>query len=418
VGAFGGCFGTLFRGAGRRWARAISAAALYLAVAGTAIVAQSTAQAVAGGSLAGRLTDLHSRPVDGATLVLRNAATGAEALTTTAKNGAYRFLGLAPGEYTLVTGSGHLDGIFISAGHEARVQAAFDPDRQRAVRPDEVRQVQVHSDPAPLSPNRAGSVAAAPTTDLSKALAKPLPKPLNEHPSTAAMTLEVRLDSKPVGNLPLSAASLDGAAPNIHEHKLGQTKESPVSLAPETRFDSEPIQTLSLTASAVASPARAKPFPDSSPDLNPGAPAAEPSPGSVAVNAAVKKTDNSTIALYVPPPGLIESTRTMGNLEMIPTLAGITAQPLMLHSAGSSMAIAAVSVAQSQLKAAHFQVVAAARTIAPDSSAPVIALSGEQLQDLPLTGRRWEHFVLDAPVTSAMTNEDSQTAPHTERQGA
>ena len=157
MGAFGDCFGTLFRGAGGRWARATSAAALLVAGAGITIAAQS----VAGGSLAGRLTDLHSRPVDGATLVLRNAATGAEALATTAKNGSYRFIGLAPGEYTLLTGSGHLDGIFISAGHEARVQAAFDPDRQSAALPGKIPQAQVHSDPAPLSPNRAGSVAAA-----------------------------------------------------------------------------------------------------------------------------------------------------------------------------------------------------------------------------------------------------------------
>ena len=64
---------------------------------------------------------------------------------------------------------------------------------------------------------------------------------------------------------------------------------------------------------------------------------------------------------------------------MHPALAGIAAA-LHVQSAGSSMAVAAVSAAQSQLKAAPFQVVAAARTIAPDSSAPVIALSGEQLQ--------------------------------------
>jgi hypothetical protein len=413
VGAFGGCFGTLFRGAGRRWAKAISVAALLVAAAGTPVLAQSIAQSMAGGSLAGRLTDLHSRPVDGATLVLRNTATGAEALTTTAKNGTYRFLGLAPGEYTLVTGSGHLDGIFISAGREARVQAAFDPDRQRAVLPDEVRQAQVRSDPAPLSPNRAGSVAAAPITDLSK----PRPKPLIEQPSTTAMTMEARLDSAPVGNLTLSAGSLDGAAPNIHEPKLAQTKPSPIFVAPETRFDSEPIQSLSLAATAVAIPPRAKPSPDFSLDLNPGDPAAAPPPVSVPVHAAVKRTDNSTIALYVPPPALLESIGTTGNLEITPTLADIAAKPLMLHSAGSSIAIAAVSAAQSQLHAAPFQVVGAVRSIAPDSSLPVITLSGEQLQALPLAGRRWENFVLDAPVASAMTNEDSQTAPHTERQG-
>jgi Carboxypeptidase regulatory-like domain len=252
VGAFGGCFGTLFRGAGRRWARRISTAAVCLAVAGTSVLAKSTAQSMAGGSLAGRLTDLHSRPVDGATLVLRNAATGAEALTTTAKNGTYRFIGLPPGEYTLVTGSGHLDGIFISTGHEARVQAAFDPDRQRAVRPDEVRQVQVRSDPAPLSPNTAGSVAAAPIKDLSK----PLPKPRMERPSTIEMTREAKLDSEPVGNLTLSAANLDGATPDTHG-----PKSSSISPAPEARFDPEPIQYLTLAATAVAKPPRANSSP-------------------------------------------------------------------------------------------------------------------------------------------------------------
>ncbi|HET6208424.1 MAG TPA: carboxypeptidase-like regulatory domain-containing protein, partial [Terracidiphilus sp.] len=218
MGAFGGCFGTLFRGAGRRWARAISAGALCLAAAATPIAAQS----MAGGSLAGRLTDLHSRPVDGAILVLRNAATGAETLTTTAKNGAYRFIGLAPGEYTLVSGSGHLDGIFISAGHEARVQAAFDPERQRTVLPDEVRQAQVHSDPSPLSPNRAGVIAAAPSRDLSK----PRATPLMERPETTEMIRQARLEPEPIGTLPLSAGNLDGAATNFHGPKPAQNQPS------------------------------------------------------------------------------------------------------------------------------------------------------------------------------------------------
>ena len=238
--------------------------AVCLAVAGTPVLAQSTVQLTAGGSLAGRLTDLHSRPVDGATLVLRNAATGAEALTTTAKNGTYRFIGLAPGEYTLVTGSGHLDGIFISAGHEARVQAAFDPDRQRAVLPDEVRQAEVRSDPASLSPKRAGSVAAASITDLPKPPAKPVPKPLMEQRATIEVTREARLEPEPAGNLPLNAGNLNGAAQKIQESKPAQNKPSPISPAPETSFESEPIQDLTLAATAVGEPPRARPSPDSS----------------------------------------------------------------------------------------------------------------------------------------------------------
>ena len=86
------------------------------------------------GSLAGRLTDLHSDPLAGVSIVLRNQATGAEARTTTAKNGAFRFVSLDAGEYTLEAaaphlGHGHLEGIFVTGGTEAHVQAAmnFEP---------------------------------------------------------------------------------------------------------------------------------------------------------------------------------------------------------------------------------------------------------------------------------------------------
>ena len=57
------------------------------------------------GALSGKLTDLHSTPLDGATVVARNTATGAEARTVTQKNGSYRFTGLPAGEYTLLAES-------------------------------------------------------------------------------------------------------------------------------------------------------------------------------------------------------------------------------------------------------------------------------------------------------------------------
>jgi hypothetical protein len=95
------------------------------------------------GSLSGRLTDLHSVALDGAKVMLRNVATGAEVRTVTQKNGNYRFTGLAAGEYTLAAeseslGEGSLDGIFVSSGSEARVQAAmeFAIVRSPAVVPD------------------------------------------------------------------------------------------------------------------------------------------------------------------------------------------------------------------------------------------------------------------------------------------
>ena len=39
-----------------------------------------------GGSLSGKVTDLHSKPLESVTVVLRNQATGAEARTITTKS--------------------------------------------------------------------------------------------------------------------------------------------------------------------------------------------------------------------------------------------------------------------------------------------------------------------------------------------
>lgn len=95
-------------------------------------VQQPKKQAQAGGSIVGKLTDLGSAPLAGATIVVRNDATGAEAHTVTAKNGSYRLTGLSTGTYSLVAqspelGRGRLEGIYVSGGgYEARVQAAIE----------------------------------------------------------------------------------------------------------------------------------------------------------------------------------------------------------------------------------------------------------------------------------------------------
>jgi hypothetical protein len=118
-------------GAGRRWTKALAVAVLLL---GAGRVGYPQSGQSASGSLAGRLTDLYSRPLEGVALVAHNQTTGAEAHTITTKNGAYRFSGLEPGEYTLKAESPHLgrgqvEGIVVDADHEARVQMAmkFEP---------------------------------------------------------------------------------------------------------------------------------------------------------------------------------------------------------------------------------------------------------------------------------------------------
>ena len=82
------------------------------------------------GSLAGKLTDSHSVPLQYVALTLRNAATGVEQHATTTRGGRYRFIGLVEGEYVLTAmgpqGRGGVEGIFVAAGHEAQVQTALD----------------------------------------------------------------------------------------------------------------------------------------------------------------------------------------------------------------------------------------------------------------------------------------------------
>jgi hypothetical protein len=100
--------------------------ALLLAVwlCGSTLAAQSPAT----GSVEGKLTDFFSKPLDGATVVLRNVSTGVEFQVTTGKNGAYRVGGLTPGSYELEartnSGLGHASGITVMAGHASRVHTA------------------------------------------------------------------------------------------------------------------------------------------------------------------------------------------------------------------------------------------------------------------------------------------------------
>ena len=142
------------------WAKPLAVAVL-LWGAGTCICAQS----VPAGSLTGKLTDPHSAPLAGATVVLRNQATGVEARTTTSANGDYRFTPLEPGEYTILAdspqlGQGRLNGVKVSAGHETRVQAAMQwspPHPNREL--DRIQAAARHVDP--VTPSVTTTVSAS-----------------------------------------------------------------------------------------------------------------------------------------------------------------------------------------------------------------------------------------------------------------
>lgn len=115
--------------AGWTGTKSVVVALLGLVAVCACVRAESDAGGKSGG-LSGKLTDLKSRPLEGATVVLRNEATGAEVRARTGHGGAYRFDHLDPGEYTLQAETaareeGCVEGIMVTPGHEAHVQAAI-----------------------------------------------------------------------------------------------------------------------------------------------------------------------------------------------------------------------------------------------------------------------------------------------------
>jgi hypothetical protein len=333
-----------------------------LAAAGAAGFAQSPVT----GSLSGKLTDLHSKPLDGATLILRSAATGREARTTSAKNGAYRFVGLEPGEYSLEaanSGSGHgqLLGIFISAGHEARMQAAVELESSQSLA-SKGPVPQTTAQDAAITPDASG---VSPTGSFLN-----LPERTAEQPSAISPALEARLDLEPVRILPLSAA---------------RTPESALTVRPA---DTAVVPTPGEAAEKFSD---SQSLPESAPrgeievSLAPAVPTAAPA-----------------------------SIRAAGPPDLASPLAVVSAKPAALRGVGMGFALAAVCGAQgtAQLQQAFpLRGLTASRTIETESVGPLGSLSSEQLQALPLQGRHWENFVLETPDRRGGQGDDTPEAP-------
>ena len=178
---------------------------LYAATVGLSQSAES-------GSLTGRLTDLHSTPVDGAAIVIRNQATGAEARTLTQKNGAFRFTALGPGEYTLEAGShqlgrGRVESIVVDAGRETRVQTAL----EFAFPPPQPIRV-VYREMEPERPVLTAMLETEPL--LTQHLwGRMVRLPLWRMPGTLPIELAVTLDAEK-----MQALFLSGRAPLVRVH--------------------------------------------------------------------------------------------------------------------------------------------------------------------------------------------------------
>jgi hypothetical protein len=257
-------------GLGCDWTKSLAVAVLLICT-GTLGFAQldqeaKSSQSASSGSLAGKLTDLHSKPLEGVTVVLRNQATGAEAArATTTKNGAYRFIGLVPGEYTLDAesarlGCGRLEGIVVNAGHEARVQTAMEfaplvpSPILTAMHGEERPKVEVRP--------RINRPVLEPETllvsDAALAAEPLLLLPLSgrrvrtEIPQTTTPELNVTLTTEPLQTLALSGRSwqvpTQPAAQTPLKPAPGTTHESgPVSPAVSTTMSATELQTLPVS---------------------------------------------------------------------------------------------------------------------------------------------------------------------------
>ncbi|MGA3335336.1 MAG: carboxypeptidase-like regulatory domain-containing protein [Terracidiphilus sp.] len=337
---------------------------------------------VPSGSLAGRLTDLHSAPLVGVSVALRNQTTGAEVRTTTAKNGAFRFASLGAGEYTLEAeaaqlGRGQLEGILITGGNEARVQAAmrFEP-----------------AAPALLE-------AAAPTRIAApSAAASPMPLAVSILPAApAAAPKSIAASAAPASAPSRASSTAQSTAPDTQRNAANPAVAANTTLiaarpalsisrpAPTASIATEPLRSMSLTASRDADGMR--------PSAQPAAPAAVREP---------RQDQPETHAPALPQRAVLETQ----SVEMHFALAVAPQRTLPLAS-GAAPAFAAAGAPAGMAQAALLNPSSTAPgttfTQMPDPVTPVVAttVTAAQLQALPASGRRWQEFLLDTPAASA-----------------
>jgi hypothetical protein len=322
-------------GVNRKWV--LAAAVLLLAVAGSVCGQGIPANSLQPGALSGKLTDLHSTPLAGVTVVVRSQSTGKEFRTTTAKNGFYRFSALEPGGYAMEAespqlGNGRLDGILVQPGHETRVQTAME-------------------------------------------FAFPPPRPLqpvfHEIP-TEGVPVAAEIPVRALRLLLPAAQTMPGFLhePSPHE----PLPVEPPVLTAELRV--APWQPLRLTRLPALSPVRPAP------------------------PAALKTRPVETAALRAGATGQPEVFGTHASQFVASQPTGVSAPS---HASNAVSIVAEQGRTQatgSQPGPRQARLPAAVAQLAPAGTATTSTLTGEELQSLPASGRRWEEFALDAPAAS------------------
>jgi hypothetical protein len=314
--------------AGLSWTKPLVLAAL-LAAAAMAAVAQSARS----GSLAGRLTDLHSVPLEGATVILRNRATGAETHAITARNGSYRFTGLEAGEYTLEAegqlGHGRLDNILVIAGHEAHLQTAMQFEQPSP----ELILAALHNMERPdLEPAALPALDIAFTVEPLRAVAQRGQRLIDIYggaPAAESSVMTAMLAAEPLNTMPVSGR--------------------PVPALPR---ESPPVRFLDLIA-----------------------------------------------------------TKPREESHTLP-LAAVHEVPLIATASGILQA--SIRIAEQPRKPVRVML----QGIDPVTPALTTTIAAAELQSLPVSGRRWQEFVLDTPTAAAQEGGEGSVSPRSAQQPA
>jgi hypothetical protein len=345
-----------------RGGKRLLTAVLLLLVAKCAVIAQGQVS----GLLSGKLTDLHSRPLDGATVILRESRTGIEARTTTKSNGSYRFSDLPPGEYTLRAespqlGTGSVEGIVVSAGHEARVQAALQLHREA---------------PKPLVAANALDKSLSPARAPERLIvdrAMPAKPKLAATSSTSA----VRLAASPV------------ESPRLHRRPGARPRE-----------DSRISDATGMAANAIAPPAQSRPLPTIKAEQRPGQLAEATEPASALALALASGSAAGPIATRLPSLAVVHAAAMSSNGRSVALTAAMAALKVL------------------QLPPAMVSGLVGANMGELVIGANVPPIPAEQLEALPVAGRRWENFVSATPDAASAAETEDSVENHSARHSA
>jgi hypothetical protein len=306
------------------------------------------------GSLSGKLTDLHSAPLGGVAVVLRNQATGAELRATTAKNGGFRFASLVVGEYSLEAdepriGRGRLDGIVISGGIESRVQAAMHLEPNAPTTLADAPSIQKDLTAQSTSP-QPGAIPKQSTPSIQSSL-------LQQHSVSAVPPMQLAASAPPSSAEPLwnsppkAPRTANAHAPNLRQLPPAQT---PI------RAPSHPaihVQNAAPRAELETESAQLEPLP----------------------------------AIALPLHKLSLPARLEPSMLLTAAAAGST-QTAMLHNLS------------------HLgPIVSASQKPDPAAAAVTTTISAAQLQSLPISGRRWQEFLQDTPAANASADSAQPT---------